>query len=145
MGIFEMINYSIYRVNTGEIIIRGTAQLQEDILPLLDSTTNVIFEQSTNYNYVDNGVIVYMPEKPGVDYIFNYVEKKWIKDIEGMKTKALNKRNALLADGPDRINPMWWSSMTEQEQQAWTFYRQALLDITKQADYPEFIVWPIKP
>lgn len=140
-----MINYSIYKVDTGEIIIRGTSTIKEDILPLLTQDTNVIFESSTNYSYVDNHEIITMPEKPGIDYIFSYAEKKWVKDIEGMKTKALRQRNNLLAEGPDRISPMWWTSMTEQEQQAWTFYRQALLDITKQADYPEFIVWPIKP
>lgn len=140
-----MIHYTIYKIDTGEIIIKGTAQVQEDVYSLLDTTTNVIFEQSTNFSYVDNGIIVSMPEKPGVDYIFSYAEKKWVKDLDGMRTRALKYRDTLLAEGPDRISPMWWSSMTEQEQAAWTQYRQDLLDVTDQADYPEFIIWPIKP
>lgn len=140
-----MINYSIYKVDTGEIITRGTSTIKEDIYPLLTPETNVVFDASTNYSYVENGEIVSMPEKPGIDYIFSYTEKKWVKDLDGMEKRALKLRDQLLAEGPDRISPMWWASMTTQEQAAWTQYRQDLLDITGQADYPEFIVWPIKP
>lgn len=140
-----MINYSIYKVDTGEIITRGTSTIKEDIYPLLTPETNVVFDASTNYSYVENGEIVSMPEKPGVDYIFSYTEKKWVKDLDGMEKRALKFRDQLLAEGPDRINPMWWSSMSPEEQQAWSQYRQNLLDITSQTDYPETIVWPIKP
>lgn len=95
--------------------------------------------------YIKDGVIVDLPTKPYGEYTFNYTSKQWEFDSVAADTKAKQQRDKLLAEGPDRINPMWWSSMTSQEQASWTQYRQDLLDITGQADYPEFIVWPIKP
>lgn len=140
-----MIYYSIYKKDNGQIVLRGTAQFIEDVSKLIDDTTDVIYEQSKDNSFVENGIIIDMPEKPSDDYIFDYTSKNWIKNIEGIKTKVLLLRDQLLKEGPDRISPIWWNSMTEQEQQAWAQYRQDLLDITGQADYPEFIVWPIKP
>ena len=95
--------------------------------------------------YIDNNTVVDMPPKPNGEYKFNYVTKAWEFDRATAEAKALTKRNQLLKEGPDRISPLWWNSMTPLQQQEWEYYRQALLDITGQADYPEFIVWPIKP
>lgn len=140
-----MIYYSIYKKDSGQIVLRGTAQFIEDVSKLIDDTTNVIYEQSKDNSFVENGIIIDMPEKPSDDYIFDYTSKNWIKNIEGIKTKVLLFRDQLLKDGPDRISPLWWSTMTEQEQQSWTKYRQDLLDITTQQGYPESIIWPTKP
>jgi Phage tail assembly chaperone protein len=97
------------------------------------------------FNYVDNNSIVEMPVKPSGEYVFNYTIKQWEFDAITADFKAKQQRDRLLADGPDRISPMWWSSMTPEEQQAWADYRQALLDITEQPNYPQEIVWPTKP
>lgn len=142
-----IITYIQARPN-GQIV--GSGVIQEEVLytvsPIEDA--NVIVglhaDPSTNV-YYENGSIVSMPPRPSLNHKFDYDNKQWVFDTESAEAKALEQRDKLLAEGPDRINPMWWSSMTEQEQQAWTFYRQALLDITEQPDYPEFIVWPIKP
>ena len=95
--------------------------------------------------YIKDDTIVDMPEKPAGEYVFNYSTEQWVFNTEKATKDALNKRNQLLREGPDRISPMWWNSMTEAQQTEWTMYRQALLDITAQPEYPEFIVWPIKP
>lgn len=139
-----MKNYIVYE-DLGKILKVGYC-------PDIDFTLQVqgtekIIEGIANPStqYIDNNTVVDMPEKPQGEYRFNYSTKSWEFDRETAEKNAISKRNQLLKDGPDRISPMWWASMTEQEQQAWTFYRQALLDITSQSDYPEFIVWPIKP
>jgi len=139
-----MKNYIIYN-NLGKIIRIGSC-LDGDFLYQAGQDEYII-EGTVDpdlYYIVDNA-IVELPPKPSENHYFDYVAKQWIFDYELADSKAKYTRDRLLAEGPDRISPMWWSSMTEQEQQAWTFYRQALLDITGQADYPEFIVWPIKP
>lgn len=50
----------------------------------------------------------------------------------------------------DKISPMRWNSMSDTEKQAWTDYRQALLDITDQPGFPwdgdvDKAPWPVKP
>jgi len=46
---------------------------------------------------------------------------------------------------PIVLNPLRWGAMTAEEQQKWKDYRNALLDITEQAGFPENVTWPTKP
>ena len=57
------------------------------------------------------------------------------------------ERNFLLSENVDRIisNPLRWASLLETEQNAWTQYRQDLLDITDQSGFPDNVNWPIMP
>ena len=55
------------------------------------------------------------------------------------------QRNQLLVDNVDRFNAVRWSSLTQEEQQRWVDYRQALLDIPEQSEFPLNIIWPILP
>jgi hypothetical protein len=86
-----------------------------------------------------------MPPQPSEDYVFDYQNKAWVFDTFSASQKAYARRNQLLNDGPDRISPMWWSSMTLEQQQAWSQYRQALLDVPNQSGFPVGIVWPVLP
>lgn len=56
-------------------------------------------------------------------------------------------RNGLLAKQVDRMvsNPLRWAELSADQQQAWTDYRRALLDITDQSGFPHDITWPTKP
>jgi hypothetical protein len=54
---------------------------------------------------------------------------------------ARNMRLALV----DRVNPLWYASLSAEQQTELAAYRQSLLDITDQAGYPNTIVWPKKP
>lgn len=42
-------------------------------------------------------------------------------------------------------NPLRWSSMTTEQQNAWSQYRTDLLNITEQEGFPETVTWPTKP
>lgn len=132
----------------GQII--GSGVVQEEVLytvtPVEDATVIVGLHADPSTNvYYENGAIVAMPPKPSLNHKFDYETKQWVFDTENAIQKALAERDRLLAEGPDRISPLWWNSMTEQEQQSWTKYRQDLLDITTQQGYPESIIWPTKP
>lgn len=139
-----MKNFIIYN-KEGKILRVGICS--ETDLEYQKSPDEFLLEGVADFTsqYIENGIVVDMPNKPAGEYVFNYTTKQWEFDRNTAEYKALSKRDILLAEGPDRISPLWWNSMTPLQQQEWEYYRQALLDITGQADYPEFIVWPIKP
>ena len=59
------------------------------------------------------------------------------------------QRDYLLETEVDPIvsNPLRWADMTAEQQQAWSDYRSALLDITLHANFPHLQQsdWPVKP
>ena len=59
--------------------------------------------------------------------------------------QARNHRNNLLQSTVDRMNPMRWELLSEEERSLWHAYRQALLDIPTQAGFPVTITWPELP
>ena len=55
-------------------------------------------------------------------------------------------RNFLLGEMDGIIsNPLRWAAMSSDDAAAWTIYRQALLDVPQQSEFPETITWPEKP
>lgn len=54
-------------------------------------------------------------------------------------------RDTLFAETVDRINPLWWASMTEEQQAEATAFRADCLAIGEQEEYPYNITWPAKP
>lgn len=140
-----MIHYTIYKDTTGEIVFTGIALKEEEVINITASGQSYILEPSKEYQYVANGTITDMPPKPDGEYRFNYVSKSWEFNEASARTQAIYKRDQLLKEGPDRINPLWWGSMTAQQQQSWSTYRQDLLDITQQPGYPAEVTWPVKP
>lgn len=62
-------------------------------------------------------------------------------------SEVRGERDFLLSENVDRIisNPLRWGDMTESDQNAWTQYRQKLLDITDQSGFPHDVNWPIMP
>lgn len=95
--------------------------------------------------YIENGQIIDMPPQPERDWVFDYETKQWVQDIAALKAQALHIRQYLLNTTVDRLNPIWWSSMTPEKQQEWVDYRQHLLDITDQPEFPIKIDWGTPP
>lgn len=138
-----MKNFVVYKTN-GEIVTYGTCQ-DEFFEAQAEPDQFVIEAKGSENQYVEDGVVVDMPNKPFGEYVFNYESKQWVFDEQSAMSAAIIKRDQLLKDGPDRISPLWWSTMTAAQQQAWTDYRQSLLDITDQPGFPAEIEWPVKP
>tara|TARA_R100001463_G_scaffold135909_2_gene200069 strand:+ start:320 stop:736 length:417 start_codon:yes stop_codon:yes gene_type:complete len=42
-------------------------------------------------------------------------------------------------------NPLRWAAMSTEQQNAWSTYRQALLDVPQQSGFPQTVSWPTKP
>ena len=53
-------------------------------------------------------------------------------------------RNQKLID-IDKVNPVRYSLLTEDQRQELVTYRQALLDVPQQQEFPNLVVWPQKP
>ena len=55
------------------------------------------------------------------------------------------KRNNLLRTKVDTLNPIRWETLSEEEKEAWRTYRQQLLDVPQQNDFPNNVQWPVPP
>lgn len=139
-----MKSFIVYESN-GRIIRTGSC-IDSDF-ELQAQQGEVILEGEATFgaNYIENGTVQPMPKKPEGEYVFDYKTKSWSLDEESTIRAVYSKRDQLLKNGPDRINPMRWSAMSQEDQNAVADYRQALLDITNQSGYPTNIEWPEIP
>ena len=138
-----MKNFVVY-LSDGSVVRSGLCQ--DETFEMQNNDGEYLLEALyTGNQYVVDGELVDMPPQPSEDYVFDYQNKAWVFDSFSASQKAYALRNQLLNDGPDRISPMWWSSMTIEQQQAWSQYRQDLLDVPNQSGFPADIVWPVLP
>lgn len=139
-----MIPFIVYLSN-GKIIRGGTCQKETIDNQAGDNEFVIESDADVNKHWIVDGAVQSLPLKPGDDYEFDYGSGQWIPNVHRIELQARFKRDRLLKDGPDRINPIWWASMSATDQAAVTEYRQALLDITQQLGYPMEITWPDLP
>lgn len=132
-----MKNYIVYN-NFGEILRTGVCN---------DSDFNLQGEfviegfADDSCQYIENGKIIDMPEKPDCKAYFDFLTKKWILDLDEQNFSVKNQRVHLL-------NETDWTQLPdvpEATRTKWQEYRQALRDITAQPGFPETIVWPELP
>ena len=82
--------------------------------------------------------------KPSEYHIWDHVNKVWVENIGQMVSESRSQRDQLLS-AIDRVNPVWYSALTAEQQQELIAYRQALLDVPQQDSFPTLIEWPTKP
>ena len=72
--------------------------------------------------------------------------EQWELD-EAAEVQARSHRQMLLTTYVDPIvsNPLLWGEMDEYAQEVIVTYRQSLLDITTQENFPHDIEWPMEP
>ena len=66
-------------------------------------------------------------------------------ETDRLTREARVRRDALLKEVVDSVNPMRWELLSDVEKQAWRDYRQALLDVPQQEGFPNTITWPEAP
>jgi hypothetical protein len=69
----------------------------------------------------------------------------YIPTIEELEAKVRYKRNNLLKKTVDTLNPLRWESMSQEQKDAWSSYRQSLLNVPQQERFPINVQWPVKP
>lgn len=90
-----------------------------------------------------------VPLMPGPGYTFdgekwNPPTQQWLDETKALEVRAIRNKKLKFVD---RIvsNPLRWTDLSFEKQQAVKDYRQALLDITGQPGFPHNVVWPEQP
>jgi hypothetical protein len=142
-----MIYATTYNPATGQLLQNIVADNQD----LLDA--NVLGQSwlpglwDTNQYYVQDQQVVAMPPCPDLSNPgchFDFISKTWCNNLEQQARHVRQQRNMLLTL-IDRVNPVWYASLTADQQQELQAYRQALLAVPQQAGFPESVEWPRKP
>ena len=139
-------NYTEYDTTTGQIL--GILHVPDDQLPAdLDQKPWIEGHWDTNKYYVDQGEIKELTPNPSHDHVIydlDWSTKTWQINLIGTGRMARQTRDAWL-QSLTRMNPMWYASLTAEQQQQLQTYRQALLDVPQQPGFPLSVEWPAKP
>lgn len=140
-------SYTLYNPTTGQIL--GIMNASESVAKIkLRGQSYLPGRWDSNKYYVPQGKITLLPEKPSqipwLQYNFDWATHSWVLDLDASKKLIRARRNNFML-AVDRVNPIWYDSLTTEQQQALATYRQALLDIPQQADFPQSVEWPDKP
>jgi hypothetical protein len=139
--------YTIYDPATGEILLNFESEDLLQIQTNLAGKSWIEGHYKSKSYYVQDNKPVEKPPKPQTDNVlhnWNTQSHTWEIDLPGTEDLIRRQRNACLQD-LDRINPVWYSSLSPQQQQELQMYRQALLDVPVQSGFPTDISWPAKP
>lgn len=145
-----MIYFALYKPESGEIQISGAVPSEEYLFGYEQSDLNLITSGQpidiASFWVVD-GALSFRGGPPSDVHVWNGEE--WVVDESMLSTQlessVRSTRNRLLKMHIDSMNPMRWFELTEEQKQAWSIYRQALLDVPQQDGFPRNVVWPSKP
>jgi hypothetical protein len=126
-----MSQYSTYDPGTG--VIQGYLTDSEHTIDQLKNIhVNIVAGHwdRTQYRVVNNEVVA---QSVDLD-----------PDQAQAKIQARSQRDQLLID-VDRVNPLWYNTLTAEQQAELATYRQALLDVPQHTNFPLSVIWPAKP
>lgn len=79
-----------------------------------------------------------------IEGVVKVLSKEEYDNEKYLETSAARKRrDQLLKDNIDSINPIRWENMSNTQKDSIRLYRQALLDVPQQENFPFSIRWPI--
>lgn len=135
-------NYTTYDSVTGKILanVFGQDEYQLSNYKYIDG----IWDGEKYYIDIDTAIPVEKPIKPALNFIWDPITKCWQANIDQDIADARDQRNRLLFQ-IDRVNPIWYASLTDQQREQLQQYRQDLLNVPQQAGFPTNIIWPSQP
>jgi len=139
--------YTIYNPVTGKIVRQVVVADQDQLASSLGGNQYLEGHWPDDKYYVDQGQPVEKTANPSTQtlhYDWNPDTKAWAMNRLFSTVKSRQYRDTLLSQ-IDKINPIWYASLTAQQQQELATYRQALLDMPQQTGFPESVEWPAKP
>lgn len=140
-------NYTIYNPSTGQIEMVFTSQDSDLTQQNLNGRSWIPGNYSSLDYYILNNQPVQKParpEVPGLVYDFDYQSLTWQINLSRSQQASRQLRNSQL-ESVDRINPVWYNSLSADQQSELIAYRQALLAVPQQAGFPTQVEWPAKP
>lgn len=132
-------NYTVYDPTTGEILYAAT-DVPADASYVAGSWSSLQY-------YIADGQLVNKPKDPSNSYTkyqFDYATKTWQLDSTLSEFYARQTRDQLLST-IDRVNPIWYASLSAEQQSQLQQYRQDLLSVPQQLGFPGTITWPTQP
>lgn len=139
-------NYTQYNHTTGEItaikVITDAASVSGNL-----SDSNWIpgsYNTNTHYINVETQTPLEKPAKPSDNHIWNINTKSWDLDLATLADQSRTQRSRLLSQ-VDQVNPIWYASLTTDQQTELQAYRTDLLNVPQQSGFPTTIIWPSKP
>lgn len=141
-----MISATYYEPETGKIVGHAIS-IEQDVQANKPEGCEILsgIWEPNEYRIID-GAAVALPVQPSEFHRFDYALNEWFdsRSVQDMWFAVRVERNRLLSESD------WTDTLSAQERlgpelfSQWQAYRQALRDITLQAD-PFNIVWPIRP
>ena len=131
--------FTTYDARTGQIISNITSANLAGGLPIIPG------QYAASTYYIRNGQAHPYPPVPGPGYWkWDNQSLSWQYDYSEANTALRRLRDRAL-ESVDRVNPMWWTSLTDEKRSQLQAYRQALLDLPQQPGWPSEVVWPTRP
>lgn len=118
----DLLSYNVYKIATTSKPSCETNQRVQETTPVLE---NGVWKQAWE--------------------TINLSEEEYAALIESLARRVRVTRDTMLKEFVDVINPMRWESMNDEQKQAWRNYRQELLDVPEQENFPWQIEWPVTP
>lgn len=134
--------YTVYDSTTGQILYTVSGV---DETYFTDQAYVSGAYTDTDY-YIDIGTKTPMAKstQPSINHVWNHETKTWQLDTNKEILSLRQQRNLLLTD-VDRVNPIRYETLTDQQRADLKTYRQALLDVPQQPNFPQDVIWPHKP
>jgi hypothetical protein len=134
--------YSIYDRNTG--IITGYTNSQDRAA----QGPYIIGKWDAKLYYILRGQACQYPAKPSTlfwhKYDWDLNTQSWQLNLAQTDRAARIYRNNQF-QYVDKVNPIWWASMTPEQQAITEQFRQDLLAVPQQVNFPIEIIWPNVP
>ena len=143
--------YTIYNPQTGQItgLLSVTADVHAEANLANKSYVEGIYDSKQYYIDIDTKTAVALPAKPEApEYAkltFDWTAKTWTVDTSKVTDIMRNRRNDFLRNHVDKVNAVWYTNLSPNQQQEFRTYRTALLDVPQQSGFPTNITWPTKP
>lgn len=137
--------YTIYDNNSIKMVFSGNEEIRD--LNMSEGDFFIEGQFTDEYYYVKNGTIKELPEKPEYPCEFDSITESWIWQEDISWNDLREERNLLLEQNFDVVamNPFRWNSLSLEQQEAYSNYRQALLDLPNNLEDPRNVIWPTPP
>ena len=139
-------NYTTYDAQTGKIfsVVTGTG---DDLIATLGTNAYIPGQYDGRKYYIDitTQQAVLKGNNPGPFYAWDDGTHTWIKNTDAEIAYYRNTRDNMLSKFVDKVNPIWYASLTSEQQTELQTYRTALLNVPEQSGWPSNIIWPTPP
>jgi hypothetical protein len=138
--------YTYYNPDSGQII--GVIDTTDPDLAQLHLADKTWIQGEYNFDryYISDGQPVPMPTRPydNAEYDFDWITHTWQLNTQKMSDRIRSDRNRELAS-VDRVNAVWYATLTSEQQAQLAQYRLDLLAVPQQSNFPNQVNWPSKP